>query len=146
MTFGEKIYTLRKEKGLTQEKLAEQIEVSRQAVSRWEAGETMPDTETLIRICECLNVSSDYLIREDCQSDNNITIVKRVSTEPDEICPKKAKLHLISAIGFFIAFICVVIGIMTTGTTSAQLAVFCFCAVLSAVNAVLQFILFYKKR
>jgi len=37
MTFGEKIYTLRKEKGLTQEKLAEQIEVSRQAVSRWEA-------------------------------------------------------------------------------------------------------------
>ena len=44
MTFGEKLLQLRKEHGLSQEELAEQLNVSRQAISRWEAGSSLPDT------------------------------------------------------------------------------------------------------
>ena len=45
MTFGEKLQLLRKSKGWTQEQLSAQINISRQALSKWESGATMPDTE-----------------------------------------------------------------------------------------------------
>ena len=45
MTFGEKLYQLRRERGISQEFLAQELNVSRQAISRWELGEVVPDTE-----------------------------------------------------------------------------------------------------
>ena len=61
MTLGEKISDLRKRKGISQEKLAELIGVSRQAVTKWESGNTNPDTENLIRISEIFGCSLDEL-------------------------------------------------------------------------------------
>ncbi len=48
MTLGEKLLYLRKTKGLSQEQLASEVTVSRQAISKWELGESMPDTENVI--------------------------------------------------------------------------------------------------
>ena len=48
MSFGERLQALRKAKGLSQEQLAEGIAVSRQAVSKWETGESLPDTDKLL--------------------------------------------------------------------------------------------------
>lgn len=62
MTTGEKIYELRKKKGLTQEELADRVGVSRQAVSKWENGETYPETEKLIELCNLFGVSSDDIL------------------------------------------------------------------------------------
>ena len=45
MTFGEKLKFLRKQKGFSQERLSQQLTVSRQAISKWELGESLPDTE-----------------------------------------------------------------------------------------------------
>ena len=50
MRFEEKIINLRKQKGLSQEELAEQLGVSRQAVSRWELGQTLPDIVNLVQL------------------------------------------------------------------------------------------------
>lgn len=61
MTVGEKISVLRKESGISQEKLAELVGVSRQAVTKWESGKGNPDTENLIRISEIFGVSLDEL-------------------------------------------------------------------------------------
>ena len=47
LEFGEKVKQIREERGMTQQSLAEKLYVTRQAVSRWEAGETIPNTETL---------------------------------------------------------------------------------------------------
>ncbi len=47
---GEKIQRLRKEKGLSQEQLAAQLTISRQAISKWELGESMPDTENIVQL------------------------------------------------------------------------------------------------
>ena len=55
-------YRLRTQKGLSQEALAEQVYVTRQAVSRWENGETVPNTETLIRLSKLFDVSINTLL------------------------------------------------------------------------------------
>ncbi len=67
MIFSEKLQLLRKNKGLTQEELAERLGVSRQAVAKWEAGHVYPDIFNLIQISDLMNVSVDYLVRDqDC--------------------------------------------------------------------------------
>lgn len=65
---SEKIYTLRRKSGLSQEQLAEKIGVSRQAISKWEGGLSVPESEKLIAISEYFNVTLDYLLKEgaDC--------------------------------------------------------------------------------
>lgn len=67
MTLGQKLRLLRKEKGISQEKLAEQLGVSRQAVSKWELDITLPETENIIKIGNIFDVSYDYLLRENME-------------------------------------------------------------------------------
>lgn len=62
MTTGQKIQALRKGRELTQEQLAARLGVSRQAVSRWELDETLPDTQNLLPLKEALGVSIDTLL------------------------------------------------------------------------------------
>lgn len=64
MTFGEKLQRLRQKAGLSQDALAERLNVSRQAVSRWERNETMPETEKVVALAELFGVSTDYLLRD----------------------------------------------------------------------------------
>ena len=64
MTFGEKLQSLRQKAGMSQDALAEQLNVSRQAVSRWERDETMPETEKVVLIADLFGVSTDYLLRQ----------------------------------------------------------------------------------
>ena len=63
MTLGEKISGLRKNAGYSQEKLAELMDVSRQAVTKWESGKANPDTENLIRLAGIFGVSLDELCK-----------------------------------------------------------------------------------
>lgn len=65
MTFGEKLQTLRSRAGLSQDTLAELLDVSRQAVSKWERDEAMPEAEKLVRISDCFQVTIDSLLRPD---------------------------------------------------------------------------------
>lgn len=65
MALSEKLYTLRKKSGLSQEQLAEQLNVSRQAISKWESGVSIPESDKLIAISNYFNVSLDYLMKED---------------------------------------------------------------------------------
>ena len=61
MEFNDRILQARKIRGLSQENLAELIGVSRQAVSKWETGEAMPDLEKLITLCRVLELDMEYL-------------------------------------------------------------------------------------
>ena len=61
MIFSEKLQILRKNKGLTQEELAEKLGVSRQAVAKWESGETIPDLDKCRLLAELFEVSLDDL-------------------------------------------------------------------------------------
>lgn len=65
MNFGEKLLKLRKAKSLSQEQLAAELAVSRQAVSKWELGESLPDSDKLLLISKTLGVTTDYLLSGD---------------------------------------------------------------------------------
>lgn len=63
MSISNRIQTLRKQKGISQEELADKVGVSRQAVSKWESGQSVPDLDKIIIISEYFNVTTDYIIK-----------------------------------------------------------------------------------
>ena len=63
MNISDRIQSLRKAKGITQEQLADAVGVSRQAVSKWEAEQSVPDLERVVAMAEYFDVSTDYLLR-----------------------------------------------------------------------------------
>ena len=63
MEFNNKLYELRKQKGLSQEELANRLNVSRQTISKWEVGESTPDMEKLVAISDLFEVSLDELVK-----------------------------------------------------------------------------------
>ena len=65
MSLGEKIFKLRKEKGISQEALAEQIGTTRQAISKWENNQGFPETEKLLQLSNIFEVSTDYLLKDE---------------------------------------------------------------------------------
>ena len=81
MTFGEKLQNLRKGRGWTQEQLAEQIGVSRQALSKWELGAAVPDTENILQLSRLFGVTTDYLLYDEYDSDRDLPAVHTALTE-----------------------------------------------------------------
>ena len=62
MEFGNKLYEMRKEKGLSQEELASRLEVTRQTVSKWEVGDSTSDLDKLVLLAELFEISLDELV------------------------------------------------------------------------------------
>lgn len=75
MIFEERLLEIRKNRGMSQETLAEKIGVSRQAVSKWETGEAQPDYGKLIALADALEVSLDYLCGREPRVENVHTAV-----------------------------------------------------------------------
>lgn len=82
MEIGNKLNQLRKLSGMTQEQLAEKLNVSRQTISKWETDSTSPDLESIVRVCKIFHVSLDDLLMEgegmeketDAEKDRQITL------------------------------------------------------------------------
>ena len=62
MEFNNKLYELRKQKGFSQEELANRLNVSRQTISKWEVGDSTPDMEKLVAISDLFGISLDELV------------------------------------------------------------------------------------
>lgn len=73
MTFGEKLYELRKKHGLSQEQLAEVLNVSRQSISKWEGNVNYPDSDKLIALSDYFHVSLDYLMKADWREESGLS-------------------------------------------------------------------------
>lgn len=108
MKFEEKIVELRKTKGLSQEELAEQLGVSRQAVSRWEIGQTLPDITNLVQLCELFGVSADYLVRDEemvsVRSDQSAKTIARLTREREKIRYQARRFYYIAWADIIMAF------------------------------------------
>ena len=75
MKLSDKLITLRKENGWSQEDFAEKLDVSRQAISRWENGTALPDAQNILQISKLFNVTADYLLNDDYESETDISAV-----------------------------------------------------------------------
>ena len=71
MNIAEKIVLLRKKKGISQEELANKLNTSRQAVSRWENNQSTPDLEKLVALSKYFNVTTDYLLTDSIETSIN---------------------------------------------------------------------------
>ena len=92
MTFGEKLLFLRRQSGLSQEQIAEKLNVSRQAVSRWEAG-AIPDMENVVKISGFFDCSLDYLMNDSIEklpekvtAAPHYNVVERRRIHPETVC------------------------------------------------------------
>lgn len=63
MNFSEKLLALRKANDLTQEQLAEKLDVSRQSISKWESGQAVPELEKIVALSAVFDVTTDYLLK-----------------------------------------------------------------------------------
>ncbi len=70
MELNEKLYELRKKNNWSQEDLAERMEVSRQTISKWESGKTIPELNKLVKISEIYEITLDELVKETTSEEN----------------------------------------------------------------------------
>ena len=96
MNIGERIMALRKEKNISQLELSKRLNVSRQAVSKWEQGTSSPDTERLIRLAEILGTEVEYLATGTHPEPGSVVlnIVETVERVEEKIVVKEVIRHV----------------------------------------------------
>ena len=102
MKLYEKIIKLRKSNGWSQEELAEKLDLSRQAISRWENGTALPDANNILQLSKIFGVTSDYLLNEDYSDDGDIPCVKEAKKELDSKKDSNRKLFIVSSVAFLL--------------------------------------------
>ncbi len=84
MKLSDKILHLRKQYGMSQEDLAERLNVSRQAVSRWEVGSAQPDASNVLQLSKLFGVTADYLLNDSYESDQDVPAVKNTEISANQ--------------------------------------------------------------
>lgn len=82
MILGEKITQLRKQQDWSQEDLAGQLGISRQSVSKWESGASIPELDKIVSMSRLFQVSTDYLLKEEMEADALSALPQKEETEP----------------------------------------------------------------
>ena len=96
MTLGRKLLELRKAKGLSQEQLAAQMAVSRQAISKWELGEAMPDTENVIQLSRIFGVTTDFLLLDEIGGDTEVPAAQETQEATPHPHKKRTVIIMVS--------------------------------------------------
>lgn len=113
MTMGEKITSLRKRAGYSQETLADRLDVSRQSVSKWELDVSVPDLNRIVQMSELFDVPTDYLLKEDEVYMPKEERMRRMSDEEVELfldLKRRERKRLPVAVGLCILGAAVLIG------------------------------------
>lgn len=97
MNFGEKLYELRKEKKLSQEEVADKLNVTRQTVSKWETNQSTPDFDKVLPLCELFGISADELLSGNKKEDNNTEKKTKEVEIEEEKTPSKQEIRRKSA-------------------------------------------------
>lgn len=106
MSIGTRIQELRKRQNMTQEGLAEQLEVTRQVISKWECEQSVPSSEMVIRMSQIFGVSTDYLLGIDMQEINSDHKEQVLLTESEVSRPGKLPTWItfaFAAVAFILA-------------------------------------------
>ena len=111
MLLADKIIRMRKKNGWSQEELAEKMNVSRQAVSKWESAQSVPELEKILLLGELFGVTTDYLLKDEIENEeftnSDVTSgIKRVTmSEANDYIEHRRKASLLIALGVFLCII-----------------------------------------
>lgn len=108
MKFGEKLYKLRKDNSMSQEKLAERLSVSRQAISKWEQNVAVPDTDNIVLISKFFQVPVEYLLFDKYDSVDQIKRTEQKDSLQGEKTTHKCNSTTTIIIGFILLLVAVV--------------------------------------
>ena len=115
MILGEKIARLRRKNGWSQEELADKMEVSRQAVSKWESNQTTPDLERILRLSSLFGVTIDYLLKDgaapeipraEAEEETQIRLISLADAADYLSLRERASVQI--ALGTFLCFLAVI--------------------------------------
>lgn len=128
MILSDKIIKERKKLGLSQEELAEQLFVSRQAVSKWESSQSVPDLQKIVMMSELFSVSTDYLLKDDIESEsitNEVqdfgNTIRYVSIEEaNDFIKTESEQSKVVALGVMLCILCPVLLIFLNGLAEAD--------------------------
>ncbi len=138
MNIGEKILQLRKKEGMSQEELAEKLNVTRQTISKWETNQSAPDFEKIIPLCEVFNIKADELLRGE---------IEEKDQTDDKIIRKKTALKVsISVFLYFLAIIWLIS--MSTNTWLSEelmVSIFLFICAIATVILIYHFMTLPKE-
>lgn len=126
MTLGEKIASARKEKGMTQEMLAEQLGVTRQAVARWETGKALPGTANLFMLRQLLGIPLEAADMEATDLEGTTGTEKSgtlANTEKAESLTAKQKWMLLAAVGLLLLLLILIIVLFLIATGKSGIVV-----------------------
>lgn len=110
MQFQDKLFSLRKRQGMTQAELSEAINVSRQAISKWEMGTAVPDVSNMLALSKVFHVSVDYLVNDEMENESDAPVV-RATAAVFKINYQYILLRVIMAIG--ITAVVAIVGIIS---------------------------------
>lgn len=121
MILADKIVAMRKKSGWSQEELAEKMEVSRQAVSKWESAQTVPDLNKILQLGKLFGVTTDYLLKDELELEECSGVdsaLRRVTLkEANEFLTQRERASVRIALATFLCIlspICLLIlGVMT---------------------------------
>ena len=113
MKFGENLYNLRKAAKMSQEKLAEKMEVTRQSVSKWENGESYPEMEKIMKLCEVFHCKINDLVHENMvdidslDEDIKMSVVKFKQEKQKKIKGISKAIYILARIGKIVTTIAI---------------------------------------
>ena len=127
MIFADKLIRLRKKSGWSQEELAEKMHVSRQAVSKWESAQTVPELEKLLQLSSLFGVTTDYLLKDELELEEYVPDgdvgIKRISlAQAQEFLRWRQKAAVLIAAGAFLCIMAVTPLLLLSAAAEAGMA------------------------
>lgn len=151
MTLPERLIKLRKLAGLSQEEVADKLEVTRQTVSKWETGQSSPDLDKVLPLCSLYNVTPDELLHDGGSEEADAEMVKsnfeRSEEQADRIIAKKRLGGILGGVMLYfvaIAFIIISVGVLNINPATAS-AIFIMLFALATLIIIYSAIIYKKK-
>ena len=112
MNLGEKLYELRKEKNLSQEEVADKLNVTRQTVSKWETNQSTPDFDKIVPLCELFEISTEELLTGKKQEEKEEQeIIEEKPLTKEEVRKKSAEVVSSAVFLYILAVVVIMVAI-----------------------------------
>ncbi len=133
MSFGERLVRIRIKRKMTQDELAEKLDVSRQTVYRWERGDALPDINQLNTLCTLFKVFPEYFIDPDINVNEEMGS-RSVYIDKDKNSASSASCMALPIIGIILWAILIVLGVTGIVLFGSNLRILIYCLVVSFIS------------